>query len=27
VGDHNHPHEHVRFTSGRRELPPAAGSA
>lgn len=27
VGDHNHPHEHVTFTSGRPVLPPAAGSA
>ena len=27
AGDHNHPHEHVTFTSGRPVLPPAAGSA
>jgi cobalt-zinc-cadmium efflux system protein len=26
AGEHNHPHEHVTFTSGRRVLPPAAGS-
>ena len=27
VGDHNHPHEHVTFKTGRPVLPPAAGSA
>ena len=27
AGEHNHPHEHVTFTSGRPVLPPAAGSA
>jgi cobalt-zinc-cadmium efflux system protein len=27
AGDHNHPHAHVTFTSGRPALPPAAGSS
>jgi hypothetical protein len=27
VGDHNHPHAHVMFTSGRPVPPPSAKSA
>jgi hypothetical protein len=27
MGDHNHPHPTVTFTSGRPVLPPSAGSA